>query len=204
MSGYYLHCENEKYSKPVQLFDNLEKFRDYLIEELDYVKNVNENILQYPIDMKNFNKKKFDKVDKVDKCKHCDFKFSENYNNRKITLVEKVDKDKLKRIIDDYGSNNYNEETQNNSIKYYENLNDDGEISITYSQKSDNCKRYYSYMFCLQNMFNEVRTSIIDKNCIDIDFINSNIVIILYLAKKNNLYNPTVIKCSNDRENILK
>ena len=53
MSGYYLHCENEKYSKPVQLFDNLEKFRDNLIEESDDVKNVNENILQFPIDMKN-------------------------------------------------------------------------------------------------------------------------------------------------------
>ena len=53
MSGYYLHCEKEKYSKPVQLFDNLEKFRNNLIEELDYVKNINENILQYPIDMKN-------------------------------------------------------------------------------------------------------------------------------------------------------
>ena len=54
MSGYYLHCENGKYSKPVQLFDNLEKLRDNLIEELDYVKNVNENILQFPIDMKKF------------------------------------------------------------------------------------------------------------------------------------------------------
>ena len=30
-------------------------------------------------------------------------------------------------------------------------------------------------MFGLQNMFNEVRTSIIDKNYIDIDFINSSI-----------------------------
>ena len=47
-------------------------------------------------------------------------------------------------------------------------------------------------MFSLQNMFNEVRTSIIDKNCIDIDFVNSNIVITLYLAKKNNLKIPTV------------
>ena len=28
MSGYYLHCIDEKYSKPVQLFDSLEKFRD--------------------------------------------------------------------------------------------------------------------------------------------------------------------------------
>ena len=200
MSGYYLHCVDEKYSKPVQLFDNSEKFRDNLIEELDYVKNVNENILQFPIEMKNFDKEKFDNVKS---CKHCDFKFDEKYNSRKITLVEKVDKNKLKRIIDDYGNNNINEETQNNLKKYYNNLNDDGEISIIYPQKSDNCKRYYSDMFSLQNMFNEVRTSIIDKNCIDIDFVNSNIVIILYLAKKNNLKIPTVIKYSNDRENIL-
>ena len=108
MSGYYLHCEIEKYSKPVQLFDNLEKFRDNLLEELDYVKNINENILQNPIDMKNFNKEEFDKVDK---CKHCDFKFSENYNDRKITLVEKVDEIKFKKIINDYGKNKINEET---------------------------------------------------------------------------------------------
>ena len=106
--------------------------------------------------------------------------------------------------MDDYGKNNINEETRNNLMKYYENLNDDGEISITYSQKSDNCKRFYSDMFSLQNIFNEVRKSIIDKNCIDIDFVNSNIVIILYLEKKNNLKIPTVIKYSNDRENILK
>ena len=37
MSGYYLHCLDEKYSKKVQLFDKLEDFRDSLINELDYV-----------------------------------------------------------------------------------------------------------------------------------------------------------------------
>ena len=201
MSGYYLHCIDEKYSKPVQLFDNLEKFRDNLIDELDYIKDVNENILQYSIDMKNFNKEEFDKVDE---CKHCDYKFHENYNGRKISLVEKVDKIKFKKIIDDFRINNINEETQNNSIKYYENLNERGEIARTYSQKSDNCIRHYSDMFSLQNMFNEVRRSIIDRNCIDIDFINSNIVIILYLAKKHNIKIPNVINYANDRENILK
>ena len=35
MSGYYLHCLDEKYSKKVQLFDKLEDFRDNLINELD-------------------------------------------------------------------------------------------------------------------------------------------------------------------------
>ena len=59
-------------------------------------------------------------------------------------------------------------------------------------------------MFRLQNMFKEVRTSIVDKNCIYIDFINSNIVIILYLAKKHKLNIPNIIKYANDRENILK
>ena len=99
-----------------------------------------------------------------------------------------------------HGKNNINEETQNNLIKYYNNLNELGEISITYSQKSENCKRYYSDMFGLQNMFNEVRTSIIDKNCIDIDFVNSNIVIILYLAKKHNIKINNINKYANDRE----
>ena len=44
MSGYYLHCLDEKYSKKVQLFDKLEDFRDSLISELDYIENINESI----------------------------------------------------------------------------------------------------------------------------------------------------------------
>ena len=35
MSGCYLHCIDEKYSKKAQLFDKLEDFRDNLIKELD-------------------------------------------------------------------------------------------------------------------------------------------------------------------------
>ena len=53
-------------------------------------------------------------------------------------------------------------------------------------------------------MFNEVRSSIIHKDSIDIDFINSNITIIIYLAEKYKLKIPTIKKYSNDRENILK
>ena len=67
MSGYYLHCIDEKYSKKTKLFDKLEDFRDNLIEELDYIKNINENVLNYGIDMKSFDKKEFDKT-KI--CKH--------------------------------------------------------------------------------------------------------------------------------------
>ena len=55
MSGYYLHCLDEKYSKKVQLFDKLEDFRDSLINEFDYIENINENVLNYEIDMSTFN-----------------------------------------------------------------------------------------------------------------------------------------------------
>ena len=150
--------------------------------------------------MKNFNKEEFDKVKS---CKHCSHKFNEDYNNRKITLIEKVDKYKLQRIIDDFDNNNINEETQNNLKKYYENLDNNGEIKIIYKQNY-NSGRYYSNQFSLQNMFNEVRSSIIHKDCIDIDFINSNITIKIYLAKKYKLKIANIKKYSNDRENILK
>ena len=53
-------------------------------------------------------------------------------------------------------------------------------------------------------MFNEVRSSIIHKNCFDVDFVNSMITIIIYLPNKHNLKIPNIIKYSNDRENILK
>ena len=200
MSGYYLHCIDPKYSKKVQLFDKLEDFRDNLIDELDYIKNINKNKLNFVIDKKNFDKEEFKNV-KI--CKHCNYNFDNNYNNRKITLTEKVDKYKLQRIINDFDNNNINEETQENLKKYYKNLNDKGEIKIIYKQNY-NSGRYYSDQFSLQNMFNEVRYSIIHKDCIDIDFINSNITIIIYLAKKYKLKIPNIKKYSNDRENILK
>ena len=200
MSGYYLHCIDQRYSKKVKLFDNLEDFRDNLINELDYIDNINKNKLNFDIDMKNFNKEEFNKVEK---CKHCDHKFNNDYNNRKITLIEKVDKYKLKRIIDDFNNNDINEETQQNLKKYYEKLDKNGEIEIIYRQNY-NTGRYYSDQFSLQNMYNIVRSSIIHKDSLDIDFINSNIVILLYLAEKYKLKIPNIKKYSNDRENILK
>ena len=120
-----------------------------------------------------------------------------------ITLTEKVDKYKLQRIIDDFNNNNINEETQNNLKKYYENLDNNGEIKIIYKQNY-NSGRYYLDQFSLQNMFNEVRSSIIHKDNIDIDFIISNITIIIYLTEKYKLKIPNIKKYSNDRENILK
>ena len=53
-------------------------------------------------------------------------------------------------------------------------------------------------------MFNEVRSSIIHKNCLDVDFKNSIVAIIIHLSEKYNLKFPNNIKYSKDRENILK
>ena len=53
-------------------------------------------------------------------------------------------------------------------------------------------------------MFNEVRSSIIHKDCIDIDFKNSMVTIIIYLAEKHNLKIPNIVEYLDDRENILK
>ena len=150
--------------------------------------------------MSTFNQKEFDTVKF---CKCCDHNFDKSYNRRKITLTEKVDKYKLKRIIDDFGNNNINEETQNNLKQCYNSLNKDGEVTIIYKQ-NNNTGRYYSNKFSLQNMFNEVRSSIIHKNCIDVDFKNSIVTIIIYLAEKYNLKIPYIVKYSKDRENILK
>ena len=53
-------------------------------------------------------------------------------------------------------------------------------------------------------MFNEVRSSIIHKKCLDVDFKNSIVTIIIHLAEKYNLKIPNIVKYSKDRENILK
>ena len=53
-------------------------------------------------------------------------------------------------------------------------------------------------------MFNEVRSSIIHKQSIDIDFVNPIVTITIHLSKKHNIKIPNIIKYSNDRENILK
>ena len=82
-------------------------------------------------------------------------------------------------------------------------MNKDGEVNIIHKQ-NNNTGRYYSNKYSLQNMFNEVRSSIIHKNCIDVDFKNSIVTIVIYLSKKHDLKIPNIIKYSNDRENILK
>ena len=66
----------------------------------NYIENINENVLNYEIDMLTFNQKEFDEVTK---CKNCDH---------------------------DFDNNNINEETQNNLKQYYNSLNKDGEVNV--------------------------------------------------------------------------
>ena len=42
LGGYKLDCIDQQYSKPIQLFSTLEKFRDNLINELYYIADINE------------------------------------------------------------------------------------------------------------------------------------------------------------------
>ena len=145
--------------------------------------------LNYEIDMSTFDEDKFNNV-KI--CKYSNHNFENKFNGRQITLTEKVNKYKLRRIIDDFENNNINQETQNNLKQYYNNLNKDGEINIIYKQ-NNNTGRYYSNKFSLQNMFNQVRSSIIHKDCIDVDFKNSIVTIIIYLSEKYNLKIPNIV-----------
>ena len=198
-SGYLLDCLDPKYSKKCQVFDELEALRDNLVQELDYIENINERVFDYPIDMSTFDQKIFDEITH---CKYCNYDFKEKYNYRYITLTEEVDKYKLKRIIDDK-YNDINKETRDNLIKYYNTLNNNGEVKIHYKQ-NHNIGRYYSTKYSLQNMYNIVRSSIIHKDMLDLDFVNSMITIIIYLAKKHKLKIPNIEKYQKDRENILE
>ena len=105
--GYLVKCRNDKFTKPVQLFDNLDDYCENLKNELDYIEKINDKHLNYKIDMKTFDQEKFDNTTN---CDYCNYKFDKNYNDRKIELYERVDKNKLKWIIDNY---EFNEETEN-------------------------------------------------------------------------------------------
>ena len=58
--GYLVKCRNDKFTKPVQLFDNLDDYCKNLKNELDYIETINDKHLNYRIDMKTFDKEKFD------------------------------------------------------------------------------------------------------------------------------------------------
>ena len=124
--GYLVKCRDNKFSKQVQIFDNLNEYLycEKLKNELKYIEKINEKHLNYKIDMKHFDKEKFDKTTH---CEYCNFKFDKDYNNRKIELYERVDKNILKYMIDNY---KFNEETENILNLYYESLNKKGQKKV--------------------------------------------------------------------------
>ena len=75
--------------------------------ELKYTEKINDKHLNYEIDMKYFDKEKFDNTTH---CEYCNYKFNNDYSDRKIELYERVDENRLKCIIDNY---KFNEETEN-------------------------------------------------------------------------------------------
>ena len=174
--GYLLECKNEKYSKDIKNFYNLEEYTKSLYNKLKYIEDIEENCLQNPIDYSNFDQNEFDNTLK---CKYCDCELNHSYNDRCIILNEIVDKEKLLYILN---NNNFDQEVNNLAKKYYDSLDNLGRKRIAYEQKY-NCKnRYYGVGSCLSYLKKEIRNSIMPKNIKDIDMVNSHPVIILNLC----------------------
>ena len=136
--GFYIECKNEKYSKNVQTFYNLEEYTKALYNELKYIEEVEEKYLQNLIGYLNFDEKEFDNILQ---CKYYKCDFNHSYNDRCIILNEIVDKEILQYILD---NNDFDLEVNNLVKNYYDSLDDLGRKRIAYKQKH-NCKnRYYT------------------------------------------------------------
>ena len=171
LAGYYLECKNEKYSKDIQGFYDLEEYTKNLYNLLKYIEEIEENYLQNPIDYSNFDQNEFDNTLK---CKYCDCEFNHPHNDRCIILNEIVDKEKLKYILD---NNDFDQEVNNSAKNYYDSLDNLGRKRIAYKQKY-NCKnRYYAIGSALTYLKKEIRNSIMPKKIKDIDMVNSHPVI---------------------------
>ena len=195
--GYMIECKNEKYSKYIQSFYDLEEYTKCLYNELKYIGEIEENHLQNPIDYSNFNEKEFDNTLK---CKYCDCDFNHPYNDRCIILNEIVDKNKLKYILD---NNDYNKEINDLAKNYYDSLDELGRKRIAYKQKY-NCKnRYYGVRNCLSYLEKEIRNSIMPRNIKDIDMVNSHPVILLNLCQKNGIVCNILKNYVDNRDLIL-
>ena len=51
--GYLVKCRNDKFTKLVQIFNNLDDYCENLKNELKYIEKINDKHLNYKIDMKN-------------------------------------------------------------------------------------------------------------------------------------------------------
>ena len=194
--GYFVKCRNNRFTKPVQIFDSLDDYCENLKNESKYIEKINDEHINYKIDMKNFDKEKFDNTTH---CEYCDYKFDKDYDNRKIELYERVDKNKFEYIID---NNKFNEETENSLELYYELLDKRGQKKVTYKQSKDYKNRYFGGI-CRTTIKRKVRNSIMPKNILDIDMENSHPRILLYLCKKYNIDCRNLTEYINSREYFL-
>ena len=194
--SYYLECRNEKFSKKLQTFYDLNKYPISPEKELIYIEDVENNYLKNEIDYSTLNQQEFDSV-KI--CKNCNCEFNHSYNNRYIILYEICDKEKLKYIFE---NNDYNEEINNLARNYYDSLDDNGCKRIVYKQTDDK-NRYYGDSSCLTYLKKEIRNSIMPKNIKDIDMINCHPVISNYLCRKNNVDCNILKNYIENRELIL-
>ena len=122
--AYYIECKNNKFSKDVQTFFNLEDYTKSLYNELKYIEETEEKYLNNPIDYTDFDEEEFDNVSK---CKFCNCDFNHDYNDRCIILNEIVDKEKLENMLDD---NEFNDEINNLARNYLESLDQLGRKSF--------------------------------------------------------------------------
>ena len=176
-----VECKNEKYSKDIQTFYNLEEYTKNLYNELKYIEETEEKYLNNPIDYENFDQ---DEFDNTLKCEYCDCEFNHSYNDRCIILNEIVDKEKLKSILDNI---DFDQEVNNLAKNYLDSLDEIGRKRIQYKQKHKHKDRYYAIGSALTYLKKEIR------NINDIDMVNCHPVILLNLCQKNK------VKC-----NILK
>ena len=155
--GYYLECKNNKYTKNIQTFFNLEEYTKNLYNELKYIEEIEEEYLNNPIDYTNFNKEEFENVLE---CEYCKCKFDDYYNDRYIILNEIVDKEKLLYIIN---NNDFDIEVNNLAKNYYDCLDQVGRKRVQYKQKSKHKDRYYAIGSALTYLKKEVRVLLCQK-----------------------------------------
>ena len=172
-----MECRNNKFSKKVQTFYNLEEYSISLIKESIYIDDIESNYLQNEINYSTFDQEEFDNV-KI--CKYCNCEFNHPYNDRYIILHEICDKEKLKYILE---NNDFNEEINTLDRNYYNSLDNDGCKRIVYKQTCDKYQ-YYGDLSCLTYLKKEIRNSIMPKNIKDIDMVNAHPVILNCLCKK--------------------
>ena len=183
--GYLVECKNDKYTRDIQTFYNLEEYTRNLYNQLKYIEETEEEFLNNPIDYTNFDQELFDNTLE---CKYCKSKFNDYCNDRCIILNEIVDKEKLLHIIN---NNDFDQEVNNVAKNYYESLDNFGKKKVQYKQKFKHKDRYYGVGSCLTYLKKEIRNSIMPKNIKDIDMINCHPVILLSLCEKNK------VKCNN-------